>query len=972
MPRKTLFTLSERETLTAFPQEHHDLVRHYLFNDADLALINQRRGKHNRLGFAIQLCYLRYPGKPIPPDEEPPAHLLSFVSEQLGVPITHWKRYAIRKTTRREHLTELMNWLGMASFTLSHFRLSVQYLLKTSVQTESGMVLAKTLLDYLRTQKVVIPGMEVLERICAEAITLGTKRVYRALTSELSEGQKEQLDRLLLMRNQQSQTFINWLRQPHGFPNAKHVLKHIERIEYIQALSLPDGLEKMVHQNRLRKIAREGGQMTPQHLRDFEPLRRHATLAAVVLDTRATLIDELIDMHDRIMASKENVARRKHAEQFQSSGKQINEQLKVLSQAGRLIQKARESKSDPFDAIETSIGWQVFLDSIKSAEQLSQPEFDHLTLIIDAYPQLRRYTPAFLDALELKAAPVSQSLLDAVNVLRKLNLTKARKLPEDVPTDFIRKRWASLVFTEEEINKKYYELCVLSELKNALRSGDIWVRHSRQFMDFEDYLLPLDKYRALFSQQELGLDIETDGELFLEQKKNQLVTALKRVELHAADNNLPGTIVTASGMRITPLTNSVPDEAEKLIRKVSALMPKVKITELLLEVDRWTDFSRHFTHLKGGQPASDRVMLMTAVLADGINLGLTKMASSCPGTSYAKLSWLQAWHVRDDTYSKALAELTNAQHQHHFSQWWGDGTTSSSDGQRFNAGGRGESKGHFNAKYGSEPGSIFYTHISDHYAPFHTRIINSPARDATYVLDGLLNHESELNIEEHYTDTAGFTDHVFALMPILGFKFAPRIRDLSDKRLYIAGNKSDYPTLGGLIGGDVNFDYIALHWDDILRLSASIGKGVVTASLMLRKLGSYPRQNGLALALRELGRIERTLFTLEWMQDINLRRRVQAGLNKGEAKNALSRAVFFNRLGELRDRSFENQRYRASGLNLVVAAIILWNTEYISQALETLRSRGEIIDDALLSHLSPLGWEHINLTGDYIWPELDN
>lgn len=153
---------------------------------------------------------------------------------------------------------------------------------------------------------------------------------------------------------------------------------------------------------------------------------------------------------------------------------------------------------------------------------------------------------------------------------------------------------------------------------------------------------------------------------------------------------------------------------------------------------------------------------------------------------------------------------------------------------------------------------------------------------------------------------------------------------------------------------------------DILRLSASIGKRVVTASLMLRKLGTYPRQNGLALTLRELGRIERTLFTLEWMQDINLRRRVQAGLNKCEAKNVLSRAVFFNRLGELRDRSFENQRNRASGLNLVAAAIILWNTEYTSQAVETLRSHGEIIDDALLSHLSPLGWEHINLTGDYM------
>jgi TnpA family transposase len=141
----------------------------------------------------------------------------------------------------------------------------------------------------------------------------------------------------------------------------------------------------------------------------------------------------------------------------------------------------------------------------------------------------------------------------------------------------------------------------------------------------------------------------------------------------------------------------------------------------------------------------------------------------------------------------------------------------------------------------------------------------------------------------------------------------------------------------------------------------------VTASLILRKLGAYPRQNSLALALRELGRVERTLFTLEWLQSPELRRRVHVGLNKGEAKNALARAVFFNRLGELRDRTFENQRYRASGLNLVVAAIVLWNTVYLERAIKGLREAGQLVKDSLLTHLSPLGWEHINLTGDYVW-----
>lgn len=138
---------------------------------------------------------------------------------------------------------------------------------------------------------------------------------------------------------------------------------------------------------------------------------------------------------------------------------------------------------------------------------------------------------------------------------------------------------------------------------------------------------------------------------------------------------------------------------------------------------------------------------------------------------------------------------------------------------------------------------------------------------------------------------------------------------------------------------------------------------------MLRKLGSYPRQNGLAVALRGLGRIERTLFTLEWLQDTELRRRVHVGLNKGEARNALARAVFFNRLGELRDRSFENQKHRASGLTLVVAAIVLWNTIYLERAVDALRAHGQPVDYDLLQHLSPLGWDHINLTGDYTWKE---
>jgi TnpA family transposase len=123
---------------------------------------------------------------------------------------------------------------------------------------------------------------------------------------------------------------------------------------------------------------------------------------------------------------------------------------------------------------------------------------------------------------------------------------------------------------------------------------------------------------------------------------------------------------------------------------------------------------------------------------------------------------------------------------------------------------------------------------------------------------------------------------------------------------------------------------------------------------MLAKLGSYPRQNGLVLALRELGRIERTLFMLDWLLEPELRRRVTAILNKGELRITLARAVCLNRLGEIRDRTFEAQRHRASGLNLVTAATILWNTVYLEKATAALRKRGRPFDEAWLEHIAPL------------------
>ena len=180
---------------------------------------------------------------------------------------------------------------------------------------------------------------------------------------------------------------------------------------------------------------------------------------------------------------------------------------------------------------------------------------------------------------------------------------------------------------------------------------------------------------------------------------------------------------------------------------------------------------------------------------------------------------------------------------------------------------------HTNAKYGRDPVVMFYSHISDRYAPFYTKVIRSTVRDATHVLDGLLGHGTDIRIVEHYTDTGGVSEQIFGLCHLLGFRFAPRIRDLPDRRLFTFKSPTQYAALQDLIADQVDAALIERNWDDLRRLAESIRNGKVSTSLLVGKLAAYPQHSELALALRELGRVERTLFTLDWLEQPELRRR---------------------------------------------------------------------------------------------------
>jgi hypothetical protein len=493
------------------------------------------------------------------------------------------------------------------------------------------------------------------------------------------------LEALLVPDPALGRTPLAWLRQGATATTPRAILAELAKLDHLRRLGAAAWDLGALTPNPVKLLAAIGKRATNQALQRTPPERRHPILAAFARQMVEELSDEVVDLFDRCLAASYARAGRELDEFRRGGARSTNEKVLLFRELGRLVLDASITDGEVRARIYEKVGREQLQAAVEEADRIIRPLDDNYFDLLGArYGHLRQFAPTFLDTFAFRAGPTDEPLLGAIEVLRRLNAARRRRVPGGAPLDFVPAKWRPYVADGRgRIDRRYYELCALWELRAALRAGDVWIEGSRRYADPATYLIPRERWPRLRAEACRLIGAPEDGTGRLAERQAELAGLLARLDGGLPRNDhlrLVGEELTISRIRAEEL----PEGTERLRGLVAERLPRVELADLLAEVDAWTGFSRCFEHAGGAEPRTEELLvhLHAAVFAQACNFGLGQMAEVA-GLSYRKLAWCATWYLREETLKAAIARLVNYQHRQPLARAWGGGTLSSSDGQRF-------------------------------------------------------------------------------------------------------------------------------------------------------------------------------------------------------------------------------------------------------------------------------------------------
>ena len=950
------------------------LARYFHLDEADLAFISNRRGVQNRLGFALQLTSVRFLGTFLSDLTLVPTNVQVFVAWQLSVnDISVLANYAQRDTTKREHTAIIRKHYGYHEFSDPWpFRLSRLLYSRAWISNERPSLMFDFAIAWLIQHKVLLPGVTTLIRLISKIRERVANRLWLQLSSLPTDKQKAKLETLLQVPNGERISRFDRFRRGPVTISSPAFKEAVKRYKELQAFNMRELDFSRIPPVRLKTLARHAGMISINKIAGMPDDKRIAILVAFAKAFETIALDEALDVLDMLIADIAGDARKIGQKNRLRTLKDLDKSALALAEVCALILSDEPQDDRLRKAIFDRIPRKKLAESIASINNLARPsDGKYHDEMVEQYGRVRRFLPTLFNDIVFKAAPAGKVTLKAFQYLAALGVSR-QQLLENPPLDIITKSWKRLVFDNEgRVTKRGYTLCFIVKLQDAFRRRDIYVENSDRWGDPRTKLLQGAEWQANRVQVCRSLGHPINPKDAIAGLVGQLDSTYKRVAANFNDNKAVNLDLSGKHPSLT-ITNldklEEPPSLTRLSGQVKELMPKVDITELLLEINAHTGFADEFTHVSESNARAEdlSVSICAVLLAEACNIGLEPLVKHhVPALTRHRLSWVKQNYLRTETLVRANAKLVDHQATLSLAKKWGGGEVASADGLRFVTPIRTINAGPNRKYFGSSRGITWYNFVSDQYSGFHGIVIPGTLRDSIFILEGLLEQQTGLNLKEIMSDTAGSSDMVFGLFWLLGYQFSPRLADAGESVFWRVDKDADYEILNELARGCANPHRIEQHYDDLMRIAGSLKMGTVQASELIRTVLKSDRPSSLAQAIIEAGRINKTLYLLNYIDDEDYRRRILTQLNRGEGRHRLARAICHGQRGEIRKRYREGQEDQLEALGLVTNAVVLWNTIYMQASLEHLRQQSFEIREEDESRLSPLLYWHINMLGHY-------
>lgn len=951
-----------------------ELERYFHLSDDDCLTVQTLRGHHNRLGYAVQLTSVRYLGT-FPDDmmAVPPV-VLHTLCRQLAIPDPACLQAYAGTRQRLRHALEIQHVYGYRDFTdpVVGFRLSRWLYALCWTGTDRPGVLFERATTWLLTHKVLLPGVTVLERFVATLRSRVEARIWKTLGRGVTLSQRQQLLALLQVETGQRRSPLDQLRSGPTMVSGPAFVRALQRLDRVREFGVRLSISGSVPPSRIAALARFANTAKVTAINRLPEARRLATLVAFALHLEASAQDDGLEVLEALLRDLFTDAAKADQKARLRTLKDLDRSAAVLAMACHIVLDDAVANDTVRSQLFAQLPRTALQNAVEEVTALIRPADDVYFRALDArYLHVRRYLPHLLKHLHFGHSPAARPLVDSLVWLR-LHLAN-KKRTDDAPMAVVRKAWQPhVVRSDGSFDLRAYVFCVLDALRDALRRREVFVTPSWRYADPRRGLLEGAAWTAARPLVCRSLGLSQEPAPTLDALMAELDATWQAVAARLPDNPAIQLTETADGK--TDLSLGALDKLEEppsllqLRAAIADLMPRVDLPEILLEIAARTGFISVFTHVSERNARADNLgtSLCAVLLGEACNTGLEPLArADDPALTRDRLSWVSQNYLREDTLTAANALLVAAQSQLELAQRWGGGDVASADGMRFVVPVRTVHAGPNPKYFGVGKGMTWYNLISDQFSGLNAISVPGTLRDSLVLLAVVLEQQTELQPTQIMTDTGAYSDIVFGLFRLVGHRFCPRLADVGGTRFWRASPYADYGRLNGLARQSIRRQRIETHWDDMLRLAGSLKLGLVPATGIMRTLQVGDRMTGLAQALAELGRIEKTLHTLTYIDDEAKRRATLTQLNRGEARHSLARAVFHGKRGELRQRYREGQEDQLGALGLVVNIIVLWNTIYMTAALDRLRAHGYPIRDEDVARLSPLIHDHINMLGRY-------